>query len=122
METFQYVQDEMARRRELGFLANKSLTLNCFSGKIKCGLCGRSFVRSTRKNRAKMSQLGERHTFWECTSKKKNNCERCSSGTIRETVLKEECAKVMGIPEFDKEITCFTTKIKCEHRHFYAVI
>lgn len=40
METWQYVQDEMARRRELGCFANKSLTLNCFSTKIKCGKCG----------------------------------------------------------------------------------
>lgn len=109
IETFQYVQDEMARRRELGFLANKSLTLNCFSGKIKCGLCGRSFVRSTRKNRAKMSQLGERYTFWECTSLKKNNCPRCRSGIIREDVLKEECTKVLGISEFDEDV--FTEKV-----------
>lgn len=57
METWQYVQDEMARRRELGCFANKSLTLNCFSTKVKCGKCGRSFVRSTRTNRAKISQL-----------------------------------------------------------------
>ena len=51
METFQYVQDEMARRRELGALANKSLNITCFTGKIKCGFCGKSFMHNTRKNR-----------------------------------------------------------------------
>lgn len=109
METWQYVQDEMARRRELGCFANKSLTLNCFSTKIKCGKCGRSFVRSTRTNRAKISQLGEHYIFWGCTSKKKKNCPSCKNGTIRETVLMEECAKVLDIPEFDEEI--FTEKV-----------
>lgn len=109
METFQFVQGEMARRRELDCFANKSLTLNCSSAKIKCGLCGRSFVRSTRKNRAKTSQLGERYTFWECTSKKKNNCPRCKSGIIREDVLKEECVRVLGIEEFDEDV--FTEKV-----------
>ncbi len=104
METFQFVQSEMARRKELGCFANKSLTLNCFSTKIKCGECGRSFVRSKRKNRAKDSQLGEEYVFWECTSAKKNNCPRCHSGTILEGLLKAECAKAMGIPEFDESI------------------
>ncbi len=33
METFQYVQDEIARRKELGVLANKSLNTTCFTGK-----------------------------------------------------------------------------------------
>jgi len=106
METFRYVQDEMARRKELGFLANKSLDgmLTCFSGNIKCGECGRSFVRSTRKNRAKMTQLGEKYTFWECTSKRKNNCPAYSTGIIREDILKEECAKVLELEEFDDEV------------------
>lgn len=36
LETFQYIQDEMARRRQLGALANKSLNISCFTGKIKC--------------------------------------------------------------------------------------
>lgn len=104
METYRAVQDEILRRRELGCFANTSLTLNCFSTKIKCGLCGRSFVRSTRTNRAKMSQLGNHYTFWACTSSKRSNCPRCKSGTIREDVLKEECAKVLGLDEFDEDV------------------
>lgn len=104
LETYQAVQEEKMRRRELGCFANKSLTLNCFSAKIKCGLCGRSFDRSTRANRAKMSKLGEKYTFWICTSSKKNNCPHCKSGTIRDSVLREECAKVLELEEFDEDI------------------
>ena len=102
METYQAVQAEIARRRELGALANWSINTSCFTSKIKCGLCGASFVRNTRKNRAKISQLGERYTFYGCGSNKKGG--HCKCGTIRETVLKEECAKVLGLPEFDEDV------------------
>ncbi len=61
METFQYVQDEMARRKELGALANKSLNTSCFTGKIKCPYCGLSYMHDTRKPRTKYSQTLE---FW----------------------------------------------------------
>ena len=38
--TFDYVQEEIARRKELGPRANKSLNLTCFSGILKCPHCG----------------------------------------------------------------------------------
>jgi len=38
--TFDYVQEEIARRKELGPRANKSLNLTCFSGMLKCPHCG----------------------------------------------------------------------------------
>lgn len=102
METFQYVQDEMARRRELGALANKSLNVTCFTGKVKCGLCGQSFMHNTRKNRAKVTQLGERYAFWGCGSNKKKG-GRCKSRTIRDDVLRAECAKALGMDDFDDD-------------------
>ena len=43
-KTFHYVQDEMARRKKLGALANKSLNLSCFTSKIKCLKCGKILV------------------------------------------------------------------------------
>ncbi|OFK24143.1 recombinase family protein [Olsenella sp. HMSC062G07] len=102
METFQYVQDEMARRRALGALANKSLNVTCFTGKVKCGLCGQSFMHSTRKNRAKVTQLGERYAFWSCGTKKKKG-GRCKSRSIRDDVLRAECAKALDMEGFDDE-------------------
>lgn len=41
--TFDYVQEEIARRKELGPRANKSLNLTCFSGMLKCPHCGISY-------------------------------------------------------------------------------
>lgn len=55
METFQYVQDEIARRKALGALANKSLNITCFTGKVKCCNCGKSFMHNVRKNRARFT-------------------------------------------------------------------
>ena len=102
METYQAVQAEIARRRELGVFASWGINTSCFTSKIKCGLCSASFVRNTRNNWAKTSQLGERYTFYGCGTNKRKGAH-CSSGTIREEVLKEECAKVLGLPEFDEE-------------------
>lgn len=102
METYQAVQAEIARRRELVALSSRSINTSCFTLKIKCVLCGTSFVRNTRKNRTKTSQLGEHYTFYSCSTNKRKG-EHCSSGTIREGVLKEECAKALGLPEFDEE-------------------
>jgi site-specific DNA recombinase len=109
-EVFDAVQNEMERRRKLGCFANKALNLNCFSTKIKCGSCGRSFVRSKRKNRSKNSQFGEQEIYWMCTSHKKKGKSLCKSGMIREQVLKEESAKVLGLSEFDEQV--FTEKVK----------
>ena len=109
LETYQKVQDEIKRRRELGALANWHIPTSHFTSKIKCGCCGASFVKSTRKNRAKCSQIGENYSFYQCASKKKGSSP-CTSGTIRESVLEEECAKALGLSVFDPE--AFTERVR----------
>ena len=109
METFQYVQDEMARRRELGALANKSLNITCFTGKIKCGFCGKSFMHNTRKNRAQFTTTytdeDGMYTTWVCGSRKqKQKGDPCKAKEIPDKILKACCAEVLGIDEFDDEV------------------
>ena len=109
METFQYVQDEMARRRELGALANKSLNITCFTGKIKCGFCGKSFMHNTRKNRAKFTTTYTNedgmYTTWVCGSRKqKQKGDPCVAKEIPDKILKACCAEVLGLAEFDDEV------------------
>jgi hypothetical protein len=109
METFQYVQDEMARRRELGALANKSLNITCFTGKIKCGFCGKSFMHNTRKNRAQFTttytEEDGMYTTWVCGSRKqKQKGEPCMAKEIPDKILKACCAEVLGLDEFDDEV------------------
>lgn len=102
METFRYVQDEMARRKELGALANKSLNITCFTSKLKCEKCGKSYVRNTRKNRAKVSLLGDQLVGWVCGSSKTKN-GKCKAMEIPEYILREKCAEALGLEEFDED-------------------
>lgn len=102
METFQYVQKEIARRKELGAFANKSLNITCFTAKLKCEKCGKSYVRNTRKNRAKMTLLRDQLVGWVCGSSKKKNGE-CKAMEIPEYILREKCAEALGLEEFDED-------------------
>ena len=109
METFQYVQEEMARRRELGALANKSLNITCFTGKIKCCNCGKSFMHNVRKNRAKFTTTytdeDGMYTTWVCGSRKqKQKGEGCYAKEIPDKILKQACADVLGLDEFDEAV------------------
>lgn len=99
METYQYVQDEMARRKELGALANKSLNTTCFTGKIKCPYCGQSYMHNRRKDRGGMD-------FWNCGSKKKKKIgDGCPvGGTINHENMKKVCTEILGLDEFDEDV------------------
>ncbi len=101
-ETFDYVQREMARRKALGALANKSLNITCFTGKIKCGQCGKSLMRNVRKNRAKISRLGDEIVSWECGTRK-GALGHCSIKDIPERCLRQACAEAMETSEFDED-------------------
>ena len=100
-ETFDFVQAEMARRRELGTLANKSLNITCFTGKIKCGKCGKSMIRNTHHNPAKNSTLGDTIVNWRCGTKRAGG--KCSTRDIPDRFLRKACAEALGLDEFDEE-------------------
>jgi hypothetical protein len=100
----------MARRKELGAFANKSLNITCFTSKIKCEACGCSFVRSTRRNKAKLSPLGDKITYWVCSSTKKKGGRCTTTKDIPEHILKKVCAEVLGLEEFDEGV--FAEKVE----------
>lgn len=97
METFQYVQEEMRRRKALGPLANKALNTTCFTGKIKCPFCNVSYMHSIRRDRGFME-------FWGCGTNKKKGSRCPVKGTINHKHMVETCVKVLGLAEFDEEI------------------
>ena len=99
METFQYVQDEMARRRALGALANKSLNTCCFTGKIKCPHCGLSYMHNHR------SKNGNYQEYWVCGSRKKKKTGKgCpNKGSVSNKSLEKACSVVLGLEEFNEE-------------------
>lgn len=104
METFEYVQSEIARRKELGPFANKSLNITCFTSKLKCCDCNCSYVRNTRTNRSKYtSTYGDTVIAWVCGATKKKG-GHCDSKDIPETALRKTCASVLGLDEFDEDV------------------
>ena len=99
-QIFDYVQAEMARRKELGPLANKSLNTCCFTGKIKCPYCGYSYMHGRR------TKGGNTQEFWCCGSKKKKQtCAPCPvSGIITEKALERACCEVLDLEFFNEDV------------------
>lgn len=107
METFQYVQDEIARRKALGALANKSLNITCFTGKIKCCNCGKSFMHNIRRNRARFTTTytdeDGMYRTWVCGTRKQKGSV-CGAKEIPDKILRQACAEVLGLDEFDEQV------------------
>lgn len=101
IETYQALQAEKARRRELGALANWSINTSCFTSKIKCGCCGKSYQCSNRKGR---KDPNANYTIWVCGTRKKSGNAHCRNKDIPETMLKQACATVLGLDEFDESV------------------
>ena len=102
-ETFDYVQEEIARRKELGPRANKSLNLTCFSGMLKCPSCGVSYAHNKRTDKGFME-------YWACGAMKKKGGHCQIGGSINHENLKKACAEVLGLEKFDEDI--FLEKIE----------
>ncbi len=100
--TFDYVQSEIARRRKLGCFANKALNLSCFTSKLKCANCGRSYVRSARKR--------GQYVLWTCGSKKGRGKISCGAKDVPEEQLKRICCEVLGTDAFGSDL--FSEKIE----------
>ena len=97
METFQFVQEEIQRRKELGALANKSLNITAFTGMVKCPHCGCSYMHNYRADR------GNPQEFWTCGSKKIAG-RRCPvKGSVPQRILEQETAAVLGLGAFDED-------------------
>lgn len=97
--TFDFVQEEIARRRELGALANKSLNTSCFTGKIKCPYCGQSYMHNKRVKNGNIQE------YWNCGSKRKEGRCRLSCGRHHQPQnMVKVCTEVLGLDEFDEAI------------------
>ena len=103
LATFQYIQEEIARRKELGPFSSKSLNPTCFSGKINCGNCGCHYIRNSQPKSVGISASNEKKISWIC-GKRKKSCKECSNKTIPEDILKKICATALSLDEFDEDI------------------
>jgi len=112
-ETWAKVQGEMERR------AASLNPVYPFTGKIKCAVCGRSYTR--RSSIVK----GREYVNWFCRAKKEKGVT-CQSQNYSEEKLREICAGLMDMEEFDgdeferqaKQIVAFSDgSLVC---HFYG--
>lgn len=90
-KTFNAVQQELARRAES--IQVKPGSSTAFTGKIRCGLCGKKYRRKTT------------HTgiAWVCATYNTKGKKYCSSKQIPEETLKAVTAKVLGCDSFDED-------------------
>lgn len=99
LEVYQAVQAEKARRRELGVFANWSINTSCFTSRIQCGRCGKNYQRSNRKRR---KDPNANYPIWICGTRRKTGNAQCQNKDIPEPMLKDACAAVLGLSEFDE--------------------
>ena len=89
--TFDAVQTEIERR------ANKTTvkkgTATVFTGKIRCGVCGKNYRRKTTKT----------GFVWICATFNTKGKKFCASKQVPEETLKAVCAEALGTGSFDDD-------------------
>lgn len=101
MEIYEAVQKERQRRRELGARANWSINTSCFTSKIKCSICGKSYRRSGKRQRKNPDEV---YYIWACRTKSEKGAKFCSAKSIPEKTLKTICTDVLGTDNFDEKM------------------
>ena len=106
-ETFDFVQAEFERKSE-NYKESRSKHSNryAFSGKIKCGCCGRSYVAHFRKRKD-----GSKRKLWNCYNKVKNGTEHevngemigCNNKAIGNDVLENAVLQALNDIYIDKK-------------------
>ncbi len=98
LETYQKVQDEIARRRKLGAIANPHIPTSCFTSKLKCSQCGRSYRRHSYK------RMDDTFVSWGCRGKDDKGVKFCDAKNVPNEALIHSCCDVLGLDEFDEDV------------------
>lgn len=104
IDTFNKVQDEIKRRAKK-YKSKSCLKTYPFTGKIKCGLCGKNYKRKIAESGTKYEK-----PVWICSTFNTYGKEYCLSSRIPEETLKKLGAEVLKIQKFDEDL--FKGKIK----------
>lgn len=98
-EMFDQVQQELKQRAEKYSPANQPSAPYPFTGLIRCGFCGKHFIR-------KSVAAGKKHKpkpVWICYTFNTHTKNACPSQQIPEKILLAKTAEVLGLAEFDRE-------------------
>lgn len=116
-DIFRRVQEELARRKkegqQRGGYARNFLNTSCFTGMIKCGICGKSYTHVTRRYK------GAPREYRSCLSNKGKAEKRCGAyGAIPQPVLERVCVSALGMDVFnEKEFVRRVEKIVVSSYH-----
>lgn len=97
-DTFRWVQEEIKRRRAEGHTAHPGIKTYCFTNKIVCGECGRTYARQTNRYKVMPPCV-----YWTCKTKKIKG-KSCGSKNLPDEALKNAVAKALGLLEFDEAV------------------
>lgn len=99
--TFNKVQEEIVRRKELGVFANWSIKTTCFTSKVKCGNCNASYRRSGKRQRKDSNEV---YYVWTCRTKDSKGVSECHAKDVPEKMLQKYSAEVLCLEEFDEDV------------------
>ncbi|MCH3999347.1 MAG: recombinase family protein [Lachnospiraceae bacterium] len=98
-ETFEAVQEEQKRRSKAGIHGIPGINTCCFTSKLKCGICGTSYVHQLVKRKPPASPLA----YWICGRKVHSDQTCPDSEWVPQRALENTCAEVLGTTEFDED-------------------
>ena len=104
-ETFQKTQDEIERRRLLGFMANQRQRFSVFTRKLFCSSCGHTY-----RKKLSMRPNTITYVYWVCGTKFSHGASACSSRNVPDRILWELTADVLGADTVDDAL--FNEKIE----------
>jgi len=97
-DTFRWVQEEIKRRHREGHTAQPGIKTYCFTNRIFCRECDRTYTRATNHYKVMPPCV-----YWTCKTKKIKG-ESCSGKNLLEDALKKAVAKALGMQEFDEAV------------------
>lgn len=104
---FHQAQKELHRRSKVGSNSEKHSNKHCFSGLIKCGICGASYVA-----RKKTGNQGKEYRYWRCYENVKHGkCQEqggrgigCNNSSISEVDLKSILLELINKLKLSEEL------------------
>lgn len=93
-ETFMKVQELMNSKSKVCY-KRENKSENAFKGKIKCGICGHTFVRR--------SAHGDRKSLWRCNCYIMNGKDKCDSPSVLDSEVIRLTKLVLGATEINKD-------------------
>jgi len=103
LELFLAVGEEKKRRAALGPFGNKSLNTSVYTSRIRCGCCGKSYVRSTSSNHGKYSTYGEKVQVWSCIQNKQKG-RRCPGKQVVQIKIFDAIKHALGIDYYNDDV------------------